>query len=90
MESPGLNRLGYTLPSLLDVTISAPASGNVLQYNGERWLNANVALPSGSYEPTLGNPSVDGYVLSSTISGVRSWVAGGTGSDSKPYTWFLF
>ena len=26
------------------------------------------------YEPELGNPSVDGYVLSSTIAGVRSWV----------------
>lgn len=28
----------------------------------------------GKYEPTLGNPAVDGYVLSSTIAGVRSWV----------------
>jgi len=33
-------------------------------------------------EPSLGNPSVNGYVLSSTTTGVRSWVemtGGGTG-----------
>ncbi len=41
------------------------------------------------YEPSLGNPSVDGYILSSTIAGVRSWVAqatggGGGGAPSGP------
>jgi hypothetical protein len=33
-------------------------------------------------EHSLGNPSVDGYILSSTMAGVRSWIApaaGGTG-----------
>ena len=30
---------------------------------------------SGVYEPALGNPSITGYVLSSTSAGVRSWVA---------------
>jgi len=34
---------------------------------------------SGVYEPVLGNPAVDGYVLSSTVAGVRSWVAQGGG-----------
>ncbi len=35
---------------------------------------------SGVYEPALGNPGVDGYVLSSTVAGERSWVAqGGVG-----------
>jgi len=29
----------------------------------------------GSYEPALGNPASDGYVLSSTAAGTRSWVA---------------
>jgi hypothetical protein len=29
-------------------------------------------------EPSLGNPAVDGHVLSSTVSGARSWVAQGT------------
>lgn len=33
-------------------------------------------------EPDLGNPAVDGYVLSSTIAGIRSWIAptAGTGN----------
>lgn len=31
-------------------------------------------------EASLGNPTVDGYVLSSTIAGVRSWVASASGS----------
>ena len=32
-------------------------------------------IPALSYEPSLGNPASDGYVLSSTAAGVRSWVA---------------
>lgn len=28
----------------------------------------------GSYETSLGNPSQDGYVLSSLIDGTRSWI----------------
>lgn len=30
---------------------------------------------TGTYEPVLGNPGSNGYVLSSTTGGVRSWVA---------------
>ncbi len=33
-------------------------------------------------EPTLGNPGADGYVLSSTAAGARSWVAAGSGGGS--------
>lgn len=33
----------------------------------------------GGGEPALGNPPVNGYVLSSTTSGTRSWVANGVG-----------
>ena len=29
----------------------------------------------GLYEPDLGNPASDGYVLSSTVAGARSWVS---------------
>ena len=29
---------------------------------------------AGIYEPALGNPAADGYVLSSTMAGVRSWI----------------
>ncbi len=33
---------------------------------------------AGTYEPALGNPATNGYVLSSTTAGVRSWVAAGS------------
>ena len=32
---------------------------------------------NGVYETVLGNPAVDGYILSSTVAGVRSWVDSG-------------
>jgi hypothetical protein len=32
-----------------------------------------------NYEPPLGNPPTNGYVLASTTAGVRSWVANGSG-----------
>ncbi len=39
---------------------------------------------SGVYEPVLGNPASDGYVLSSTAEGVRSWIeVSGTGDMTK-------
>lgn len=36
-------------------------------------------LGGSAYEPAIGNPSVNGYILSSTTSGVRSWVPNGAG-----------
>ena len=36
---------------------------------------------AGTYEPYLGNPTVNGYVLTSTTSGTRSWVALPTGGS---------
>ena len=33
------------------------------------------ATAASTYEPLLGNPSTNGYLLSSTSAGVRSWVA---------------
>jgi hypothetical protein len=35
---------------------------------------------SSAYEPPLGNPGTNGFVLSSTIAGTRSWVASSTGT----------
>jgi hypothetical protein len=34
-----------------------------------------------TYEPVLGNPSTNGYVLSSTTAGARSWIANGSGGS---------
>ena len=41
--------------------------------------------PISSGEPALGNPASNGYLLSSTTGGVRSWVAAGGGSDPWTY-----
>jgi len=35
----------------------------------------------GGYESSLGNPSVDGYILSSTTTGTRSWIAPPSGGS---------
>lgn len=47
--------------------------------------HAVTAAQSGA-EPTLGNPATDGYVLSSTAAGVRSWVAETGGGMTNPMT----
>jgi len=44
----------------------------------------SIATPGTDYEPPIGNPSISGYILSSTTGGVRSWVANG-GGVTKPY-----
>jgi hypothetical protein len=40
---------------------------------------ASAHTHSGTYEPALGNPLVDDYVLSSKADGTRSWVVAGAG-----------
>jgi hypothetical protein len=46
----------------------------------------SLAVAGTDYEPPLGNPGTDGYVLSSTTAGVRSWIApgGGGGTGANP------
>lgn len=44
----------------------------------------------GPFEPYLGVPDGDGYVLSSTMAGVRSWIVAGGGSGSIPIGNTLF
>jgi hypothetical protein len=41
---------------------------------------------SGIYEPILGSPSVNGYLLSSTTAGVRSWVAPYSHPSTHPWS----
>jgi hypothetical protein len=73
-----------TIPDTYNV-ISALATltgaGGFAKFNGTSWSEDNntYSLSShnhaGVYEPVLGNPASNGYVLSSTTAGVRSWVA---------------
>jgi len=43
-------------------------------------LGTAATQPSSAFEPALGNPGTNGYVLSSTTAGVRSWVPAGAGT----------
>ena len=56
-------------------TQAAQASDIQLEAHTERTDNPHsvTAVQAGA-EPALGNPANDGYVLSSTTAGVRSWV----------------
>lgn len=42
-------------------------------------LTSSAQTQLNSKEPALGNPAADGYVLSSTTGGVRSWIPPGSG-----------
>lgn len=56
--------------------------------NVQTQLNGKAAtshIHSGVYEPVLGNPSVNGYVLASTTGGTRSWVAAPSGGGTMTY-----
>ena len=72
-----------TLPATTTIGIISAAELGWLDEvtsNIQTQLNGKAATGhnhSGTYEPALGNPGVDGYVLSSTAAGLRSWVAQG-------------
>ena len=74
--------------NLDDVTLTDPIANNLLQFTGTQWVDRS--LSQAGIEPSLGNPTIDGYLLSSTAAGVRSWVppsAGGGGiGKGTPFT----
>jgi hypothetical protein len=47
---------------------------------GSYYINGVEVMGAGGFEPPLGNPGTDGWILSSTILGVRSWIAPGGGA----------
>ena len=50
------------------------------------WTGTWVTHSPSYFEPALGNPGTSGYVLSSSISGVRSWVPNGGGGGGGSVT----
>ena len=71
------------LATASELNANVGITGNIqTQLNGK---SATSHLHSGVYEPALGNPSVAGYILSSTVGGVRSWIAPGTGGTGMVY-----
>lgn len=74
---------GVTTPTLTLGSTLLTATGNQLNYLNTSTSDIQTQL--NAKEASLGNPTVDGYVLSSTIAGVRSWVVqsgGGGGGGS--------
>lgn len=69
-------------PPLGIVTSTGTAWGTSITDNSNNWNTAfSWGNHAGLYESKLGNPTVSGYVLSSTTAGVRTWVpmtGGGT------------
>lgn len=86
--------VGYEPGDIINTTIvsSSVNTGDIVALtgdvsgSGEFNEAGNVSIEttlkdlSTIYEPVLGNPSTDGYVLSSTSSGTRSWVQPASGA----------
>ena len=77
----GLNNVNNTadnLKAVLSATMLVPGAN----INGVTFTGAtNITITDSTKEPSLGNPSANGYVLSSTTGGIRSWVAQSSGSS---------
>lgn len=94
------NPSGFTnnTGTVTSIVTSSPLTGGTITTSGtigitQATTTTNGYLTSSDWnifsnkEPTLGNPSTTGYVLSSTTAGVRSWVAqsGSGGAGSIPH-----
>lgn len=76
----GLEDIGNAdLEDLNDVIISGIGTSELLQWNGNDWINQTIA--EIGLEPDLGNPGTTGFHLSSTTGGTRSWVAAAGGAN---------
>lgn len=56
------------LDDMTDVTLTTPASGQVLEYNGTKWVNASILLVPVPVEAEAG------YVLTAKADGTVEWV----------------
>lgn len=56
------------LDDMTDVTLTTPASGQVLKYDGSKWVNASILLVPVPVEAEAG------YVLTAKADGTVEWV----------------
>jgi len=68
---------GKTLTFSNTLTL-AGTDGSTLDIGTGGTLGTAAFTAASAYEPALGNPASNGYVLSSTTGGVRSWIAPGS------------
>jgi len=73
--------------TLADSRIASASTWNAKQaaLSGTGFVKSTagvISYDTSTYEPALGNPTVTGYILSSTTTGIRSWIemTGGGGS----------
>lgn len=88
VTTPALTMSGFTTGTLINTSgvVSALSGTNLVLGNGttiaqSTFQGANAKL---STYVALANPGIDGYVLSSTTTGVLSWIAPGSGGMSNP------
>jgi hypothetical protein len=80
----GRTSLGATTVGSNFFTLSDPGAITFPQINANNTVSTLSAAnfrTAISAEAALGNPGTDGYVLSSSAAGVRSWVANGSGGS---------
>lgn len=81
-KTPYAGTFTLTTGKTFNVTNSLTLSGtdgSTLSIGAGGTLGSAAFINTNLLEPALGNPATDGFVLSSTTAGVRSWVAAGAG-----------
>lgn len=85
-KTPYAGALTITTGKTFNVTGSftlAGTDGSTLNIGAGGTLGSN-AFNSTAYEPALGNPGTNGFVLASTTGGARSWIAQSGVTNSAP------
>lgn len=75
-------RITYSLPPGTET--EAVFAHAIVSKDGTVIVDGDALKAAGvtGFEPALGNPGTDGFVLSSTTGGVRSWIASGGGGGA--------
>jgi len=84
--SLGATTLGGNLFTMANSALGLPGYIEVSGSNVPTLKNAAAMLGALGGEPALGNPSANGYILSSTTSGARSWIAPPSGGSTITLT----
>ena len=77
INSSGINLITGATYKVNGVNILSTKQDTLVSGTNIKTINSTSLVGSGNIlvEPVLGNPSADGYILSSTMSGTRSWVS---------------